>query len=109
MRPKGHDQSRRDRRRARRPGPVIAAVHDARLAAAVTRRAGEHARAEGRRVVDDALAVIRRTEPALKTLRVACEVELRHLLLGRRVGEQVTVAAPAGVYRCRILAAERTR
>jgi transcription elongation GreA/GreB family factor len=84
----------------------LAAIHDAKLAAAVTQRAGEHARAEGRRVVvvalvpigdvhgldpggrlpgslddyDDALAIIRTVEPALETLRIAYKVELRGYL-----------------------------
>src|SRR5436309_7093963 len=54
----GRDQTRRERRRPRRPGPVLAAVHDARLGAAVAQRAGEHARAGGRGVVVVAMVPI---------------------------------------------------
>jgi transcription elongation factor GreA len=82
---------------------VLAAVHDARLAAAVAQRAGEYAHARGRTVValvmvpiaaahglrrdgrlpgglddyDDALAMIRAVEPPLQALGVAYQVELR--------------------------------
>jgi transcription elongation GreA/GreB family factor len=102
----GRDQTRRERRRPRRPGPVLAAVHDARLGAAVAQRAGEHARAGGRGVVvvamvpiadaqglgregrlpgglddyDDALAIIQEVERVLDAQGVAYQVELRGYL-----------------------------
>ncbi|HEX6674096.1 MAG TPA: GreA/GreB family elongation factor [Actinomycetes bacterium] len=97
-----HDQIPRDQPRPRRPGPVLAAVHDPDLAAAVALRAGEHARAMGRSVLvltlvpiaaahglgpggrlpgelddyDDARAIIREAERALEALGVAYQVEL---------------------------------
>ena len=103
MHPSSHDPTRPKRRRPRRLGPVLAAVHDARLAAAVAQTAGEYARARGRTVVtlvmvpiaaahglrrdgrlpgglddyDDALAMIRAVEPPLQALGVAYQVELR--------------------------------
>jgi transcription elongation factor GreA len=102
MHASSHDQTPRDQRRPRWSGPVLAAVHDPNLAAAVALRAGEHARARGRSVVvltmvpiaaahglgpggrlpgelddyDDALAIIRKAERALEALGVAYRVEL---------------------------------
>jgi transcription elongation factor GreB len=43
-------------------------------------------------------------EAPLDQLRISVESPLARALLGRRVGEQVEVEAPAGRYRCRILA-----
>jgi transcription elongation factor GreA len=46
-------------------------------------------------------------EAPLDQLRISIESPLAQALLGRRVGEQVEVRAPAGRYRCRILATRR--
>jgi transcription elongation factor GreB len=46
-------------------------------------------------------------EAPLDQLRISVESPLARALLGRRVGEQVEVRAPAGRYRCRILATRR--
>jgi hypothetical protein len=46
-------------------------------------------------------------EAPLDQLRISVESPLAQALLGRRVGEQVEVQAPAGRYRCRILATGR--
>ena len=46
-------------------------------------------------------------EAPLDQLRISVESPLAQALLGRRVGEQVEVRAPAGRYRCRILATRR--
>jgi transcription elongation factor GreA len=46
-------------------------------------------------------------EAPLDQLRISVESPLAQALLGRRVGEQVEVQAPAGPYRCRILATRR--
>ena len=46
-------------------------------------------------------------EAPLDDLRISVESPLAQALLGRRVGEQVEVQAPAGRYRCRILATRR--
>jgi transcription elongation GreA/GreB family factor len=46
-------------------------------------------------------------EAPLDQLRISVESPLAKGLLGRRVGEQVEVRAPAGRYHCRILATRR--
>ena len=46
-------------------------------------------------------------EAPLDQLRISVESPLAQALLGRRVGEQVEVEAPAGRYHCRILATRR--
>ena len=46
-------------------------------------------------------------EAPLDQLRISAESPLAQALLGRRVGEQVEVDAPAGRYHCRILATGR--
>jgi transcription elongation factor GreB len=46
-------------------------------------------------------------EAPLDQLRISVESPLARALLGRRVGEQVEVRAPAGRYRCGILATRR--
>jgi transcription elongation factor GreA len=46
-------------------------------------------------------------EAPLDQLRISVESPLAQAVLGRRVGEQVEVEAPAGRYRCRILATRR--
>jgi transcription elongation GreA/GreB family factor len=46
-------------------------------------------------------------EAPLDDLRISVESPLAQALIGRRVGEQVEVNAPAGRYRCRILATGR--
>jgi transcription elongation GreA/GreB family factor len=48
-------------------------------------------------------------EAPLDDVRISVESPLARALLGRRVGEQVEVDAPAGHYRCRILATGRHR
>jgi transcription elongation factor GreA len=46
-------------------------------------------------------------EAPLDQLRISVESPLAQALLGRRVGEEVEVEAPAGRYRCRIVATRR--
>ena len=46
-------------------------------------------------------------EAPLDQVRISVESPLAQAMLGRRVGEQVEVEAPAGRYRCRILATRR--
>jgi transcription elongation factor GreB len=48
-------------------------------------------------------------EAPLDDVRISVESPLARALLGRRVGEQVEVEAPAGRYRCRILATGQHR
>jgi transcription elongation GreA/GreB family factor len=140
MRSSSHHQIPQERRPPRRPRPVLAAVHDAKLAAAVARRAGEHARAGGRSVVavvmvpiadaqglgrggrlpgslddyDDALAMLRAVEPVLGTLGVRYQVELRgYLARGapRRQARRLaaTVLRVAGQVGAELIAVGRPR
>ena len=51
--------------------------------------------------------IVHPVEAPLDDLRISADSPLARALLGRRVGERVTVPAPAGTYRCQILAAER--
>ena len=46
-------------------------------------------------------------EAPLDQLRISVESPLARALLGRQVGEEVEVRAPAGRYRCRLLATRR--
>jgi len=46
-------------------------------------------------------------EAPLDQLGISVESPLAQALMGRRVGEQVEVEAPAGLYRCRIVATRR--
>jgi transcription elongation GreA/GreB family factor len=48
-------------------------------------------------------------EAPLDDVRISVESPLAKAVLGRRVGDQVEVDAPAGRYRCRILATGRYR
>jgi hypothetical protein len=48
-------------------------------------------------------------EAPLDDVRISVESPLAQAVLGRRVGEQVEVEAPAGRYRCRIIATGRHR
>jgi transcription elongation GreA/GreB family factor len=48
-------------------------------------------------------------EAPVDDVRISVESPLAQALLGRRVGEQVEVEAPAGRYRCRIVATGRHR
>jgi hypothetical protein len=48
-------------------------------------------------------------EAPLDDVRISVESPLAQAVLGRRVGEQVEVHAPAGRYRCRIVATGRYR
>jgi transcription elongation GreA/GreB family factor len=48
-------------------------------------------------------------EAPLDDVRISVESPLAQAVLGRRVGEQVEVEAPAGRYHCRILATGRHR
>ncbi len=100
-----YEETRHGRRRAGRPGPVLAAVDDSNLAVAVVRRAAEHARTSGRALVvvavvpvadarglreggqllgglddDDALAIAGRVGPTLDALAVAYQLEIRGYL-----------------------------
>lgn len=49
--------------------------------------------------------VVHPVEAALDDVRISSESPLARALLGHRVGEEVEVEAPAGPYRCRIVAA----
>jgi transcription elongation GreA/GreB family factor len=51
--------------------------------------------------------VVDPAEAPLDDLRISVESPLAQALVGRRVGEQVEVDAPAGRYRCRILTTGR--
>jgi transcription elongation GreA/GreB family factor len=51
--------------------------------------------------------VVDPVEAPLDDLRISVESPLAQALIGRRVGEQVEVNAPAGRYRCRILTTGR--
>lgn len=53
--------------------------------------------------------VVDPVEAPLDEFRISIESPLSHALLGRRVGEQVDVDAPAGCYQCRIVTARRHR
>jgi transcription elongation factor GreA len=55
----------------------------------------------------DRFLLVDPVEAPLDQLRISVESPLAQALLGRRVGEQVEVRAPAGRYRCRILATGR--
>jgi transcription elongation GreA/GreB family factor len=48
-------------------------------------------------------------EAPLDDVRISVQSPLAQAVLGRRIGEQVEVEAPAGRYRCRILATGRHR
>ena len=51
--------------------------------------------------------VVDPVEAPLDQLRISVESPLAQALLGRRVGEQVDIDAPAGRYQCRILTTHR--
>jgi transcription elongation factor GreA len=53
--------------------------------------------------------VVDPVEAPLDELRISIESPLSQALIGRRVGEQVDVDAPAGLYQCRIVTARRHR
>lgn len=55
----------------------------------------------------DQFLLVDPVEAPLDQLRISVESPLAQALLGRRVGEQAEVQAPAGRYRCRILATRR--
>jgi transcription elongation factor GreA len=50
--------------------------------------------------------IVHPVEATLDSVRISSESPLAKAVLGRRVGEEVEVEAPAGPYRCRIVAAE---
>lgn len=50
--------------------------------------------------------IVHPIEAPLDDLRISVRSPLAQALLGRRVGEEVEVAAPSGPYRCRIVAVE---
>jgi transcription elongation factor GreA len=50
--------------------------------------------------------IVHPVEATLDELRISADSPLARALLGRRIGEQVEVAAPAGAYRCTIVAAK---
>lgn len=54
----------------------------------------------------DRYLIVHPVEAALDDVRISSESPLAQAVLGRRVGEEVEVDAPAGTYRCRIVAAE---
>jgi transcription elongation GreA/GreB family factor len=50
--------------------------------------------------------IVHPVEATLDDVRISAESPLARALLGRRIGEEVEVAAPAGPYRCTIVAAK---
>jgi transcription elongation factor GreA len=56
----------------------------------------------------DRFLIVHPAEAPLDQTRISARSPLAQALLGHRVGEEVEVNSPAGIYRCRILAAERT-
>ncbi|MEW6059710.1 MAG: GreA/GreB family elongation factor [Actinomycetota bacterium] len=50
--------------------------------------------------------IVHPVEATLDDLRISAESPLARALLGRRIGEEVEVEAPAGPYRCTIVAAQ---
>lgn len=54
----------------------------------------------------DTYLIVHPVEATLDDVRISSESPLAKAVLGRRVGEEVEVDAPAGAYRCRIVAAE---
>jgi transcription elongation factor GreA len=53
--------------------------------------------------------IVHPAEASLDHTRISSCSPLAQALLGRQVGDEVGVLAPGGIYRCRILAAERIR
>jgi transcription elongation GreA/GreB family factor len=51
--------------------------------------------------------VVHRLEAPLDSVRISASSPLARAVLGRRAGDLVDVASPAGRYRARILAVER--
>jgi transcription elongation factor GreA len=60
---------------------------------------------DGQGVIEQFL-IVHPVEAALDDMRISVRSPLAQALLGHRAGEEVEVAAPAGPYRCRILAVE---
>lgn len=54
----------------------------------------------------DRYLIVHPVEATLDEVRISSESPLARAVLGRRVGEEVEVDAPAGAYRCRIVAAK---
>jgi len=50
--------------------------------------------------------IVHPVEATLDDVRISADSPLAKAVLGRRVGDEVEVEAPAGAYRCRIVAAE---
>jgi transcription elongation GreA/GreB family factor len=53
----------------------------------------------------DHFLIVHPVEATLDDLRISADSPLAQAMLGRRVGDEVQVEAPAGPYRCRIVAA----
>lgn len=53
----------------------------------------------------DRYLIVHPVEATLDEVRISADSPLALALLGRRIGEEVEVEAPAGPYRCRIVAA----
>jgi transcription elongation GreA/GreB family factor len=55
----------------------------------------------------EAFVIVHAVEASVDDARISVESPLAKALLGRRVGENVEVAVPAGTYRCSIVTASR--
>ena len=55
----------------------------------------------------EAFVIVHAIEASVDDARISVESPLAKALLGRRVGENVEVAVPAGTYRCSIVTASR--
>jgi transcription elongation GreA/GreB family factor len=56
---------------------------------------------------EEAFVIVHAIEASVDDARISVESPLAKALLGRRVGENVEVAVPAGTYRCSIVTASR--
>ena len=56
---------------------------------------------------EEAFVIVHAVEASVDDARISVESPLAKALLGRRVGENVEVAVPAGTYRCSIVTASR--
>ena len=56
---------------------------------------------------EEAFVIVHAVEASVDDARISVDSPLAKALLGRRVGENVEVAVPAGTYRCSIVTASR--
>ena len=56
---------------------------------------------------EEAFVIVHAVEASVDDARISVESPLAKALLGRRLGENVEVAVPAGTYRCTIVTASR--